>query len=200
MAAAAGMEVPWPEAAAIAGPTLDDQIAATGRELPQRPLVLGGCCCAHVGAVRELARRHGRLGVVWLDAHGDLHTPETSPSGNAWGMPLRMLIDAGDVAAGDVTLLGARNLEPEEEAFIAAAGLRTGIGELPERIYVAVDLDVLRPGELDVFMPEHGGPSLAELEAILARLPEPAGAGFTGLVRSERNEAHLPRLGAALGL
>jgi hypothetical protein len=200
MAAAAGMEVPWPEAAAIAGPTLDDQIAATGRELPQRPLVLGGCCCAHVGAVRELARRHGRLGVVWLDAHGDLHTPETSPSGNAWGMPLRMLIDAGDVAAGDVTLLGARNLEPEEEAFIAAAGLRTGIGELPERIYVAVDLDVLRPGELDVFMPEHGGPSLAELEAILARLPEPAGAGFTGLVRSERNEAHLPRLGGALGL
>jgi hypothetical protein len=200
MAAAAGMEVPWPEAAAIAGPTLDDQIAATGRELPQRPLVLGGCCCAHVGAVRELARRHGRLGVVWLDAHGDLHTPETSPSGNAWGMPLRMLIDAGDVAAGDVTLLGARNLEPEEEAFIAAAGLRTGIGELPERIYVAVDLDVLRPGELDVFMPEHGGPSLDELEAILARLPEPVGAGFTGLVRSERNEAHLPRLGAALGL
>ena len=115
-------------------------------------------------------------------------------------MPLRMLIDAGDVAAGDVTLLGARNLEPEEEAFVAAAGLRTGIGELPERIYVAVDLDVLRPGELDVFMPEHGGPSLGELEAILARLPEPVGAGFTGLVRSERNEAHLPRLGAALGL
>ena len=71
----------------------------SARELPERPLVLGGCCCAHVGAVRELARRHGRVGVVWLDAHGDLNTPESSPSGNAWGMPLRMLIDAGDVDA-----------------------------------------------------------------------------------------------------
>ena len=70
---------------------------ATARELPARPLVLGGCCCSHVGAVRELARRHGRIGVVWIDAHGDLNTPESSPSGNAWGMPLRMLIDAGDV-------------------------------------------------------------------------------------------------------
>ena len=200
MAAAAGMELPWPEAARIHEATLDDQVAVTGRELPQRPLVLGGCCCAHVGAVRELARRHGRLGVVWLDAHGDLHTPETSPSGNAWGMPLRMLIDAGDVAAADVTLLGVRSLEREEEAFIAAAGVQTGLRELPERIYVAVDLDVLRPGELDVFMPERGGPALGELEATLARLPRPAGAGFTGLVRTERNEAHLPRLAAALGL
>ena len=63
------------------------------------------------GAVRELARRHGRIGVVWFDAHGDLNTPESSPSGNAWGMPLRMLIDAGDVAPGDVTLIGARNLD-----------------------------------------------------------------------------------------
>ena len=45
------------------------------RELPARPLVLGGCCCSHVGAVRELARRHGRIAVVWLDAHGDLNTP-----------------------------------------------------------------------------------------------------------------------------
>ena len=70
------MALPWPEAASIDEETLDAQIAATARELPERPLVLGGCCCAHVGAVRELARRHGRLGVVWIDAHGDLNTPE----------------------------------------------------------------------------------------------------------------------------
>ncbi len=72
MAAAANMALPWPEAAVIDEATLDAQIEATARELPARPLVLGGCCCSHVGAVRELARRHGRLGVVWLDAHGDL--------------------------------------------------------------------------------------------------------------------------------
>ena len=41
----------------------------------------------------RLAARYGRLAVVWVDAHGDLNTPETSPSGNEWGMPLRMAID-----------------------------------------------------------------------------------------------------------
>ena len=62
MAEAAGDEPPWPEAATVAEETLEAQIEATARELPERPLVLGGCCCSHVGAVRELARRHGRAG------------------------------------------------------------------------------------------------------------------------------------------
>jgi arginase len=170
------------------------------RELPKRPLVLGGCCCSHVGAVRELARRHGRVAVVWLDAHGDLNTPESSPSGNAWGMPLRMLIDAGDVDARDVTLLGARNLDPPEEELIAATGIRRELGDLPDNVYVALDGDVIEPGDLDVFMPEPHGIPLAELEALLASIPRPVGAGFSGFVASARNRAALPRLGHALGL
>jgi hypothetical protein len=200
MAEAAGMSLPWPEAATVDEETLEAQNAATGRELPSRPLVLGGCCCAHVGAVRELARRHGRVGVVWIDAHGDLNTPESSPSGNAWGMPLRMLIDAGDVASEDVTLLGARSLDPPEEAFIAAAGIRRELGELPPNVYVALDCDVVEPGELDVWMPEPDGIPLGELEALLAGIPRPIGAGFTGLTASERNEEALTRLAHALGL
>jgi arginase len=200
MAGAALLELPWPEAAVIAEDSLDAQIATMGRELPTRPLVLGGCCCSHVGAVRELARRHGRVAVVWIDAHGDLNTPETSPSGNAWGMPLRMLIDAGDVQAGDVTLLGARNLDPPESAFIAAAGIRTILAELPPNVYVAVDLDVVEPAELDVFMAEPHGMTLESLEELLASLPAPLGAGFTGLVASDRNAVELVRLGHALGM
>jgi arginase len=200
MADAANMELPWPEAAVVDEATLDDEIAQVARELPARPFILGGSCCSHIGAVRELVRRHGRVGVVWLDAHGDLNTPESSPSGNAWGMPLRMLVDAGDVAAEDVTLLGARNLDPPEVAFVAEAGIRQELGPLPDRIYVALDLDVIEPGGLDVFMPEPGGPTLDELEALLQGLPSPVGAGFTGGLRTERNEALLPRLAAALGL
>jgi arginase len=200
MAAAAGMSLPWPEAAVVAEATLDAQIAVTARELPQRPLVLGGCCCAHVGAVRELVRRHGRIGLVWFDAHGDLNTPASSPSGNAWGMPLRMLIDAGDVAPDDVTLLGARNLDPPEAAFIAEVGIRVSLGELPDNIYVALDGDVADPDSLDVFMPEPDGFSLDRLETTLASLPRPVGAGLTGLRPSRRNEAALARLGHALGL
>ena len=166
MAAAARMDVPWPEAATIEEDTLEAQIDTIARELPERPFILGGCCCSHVGAVRELARRHGRLAVVWIDAHGDLNTPESSPSGNAWGMPLRMLIDAGDVAPEDV----------------------------------ALDCDVIEPPELDVFMPEPDGIPLAELEALLAGIKRPAGAGFTGAIPSARNERALARLGHALGL
>ena len=200
MAAGGHMALPWPEAATVDEDTLEAEIAAVARELPARPLVLGGSCCAHVGAVRELVRRHGRVGIVWLDAHGDLNTPESSPTGNAWGMPLRMIIDAGDVAPEDVTLLGARNLDPPEVEFIAEAGIRTELGELPDRIYVALDGDVLEPGDLDVFMPEPDGSRLTELEALLASLPRPVGAGFTGFTASSRNEAALPRLGHALGL
>jgi arginase len=200
MAAAAAMNLPWPEAATVAEETLAAQIAATERELPARPLVLGGCCCSHVGAVRELAKRHGRVGVVWIDAHGDLNTPESSPSGNSWGMPLRMLIDSADVAAADVTLLGARNLDPPEEEVIAAWGIRRDLGELPETVYVALDADVVDPPELDVFMPEPGGMPLERLEELLASIPAPAGAGFTGLTASARNEGALARLGHALGL
>ena len=200
MADAAGMALPWPEAASICEDTLEAQIEATARELPARPLVLGGCCCAHIGAVRELARRHGRIGVVWIDAHGDLNTPESSPSGNVWGMPLRLLIDAGDVQAADVILLGARSLDPPEAVFIEEAGIRRELGELPEKVYVALDADVVEPGELEVFMPEPGGMRLGELEALLASIPRPVGAGFTGLRPSPRNEQALARFGLALGL
>ena len=200
MAVAAAMPVPWPEAASIEERSLEEQIVATARVLPQRPLVLGGCCCSHVGPARELARRHGRIGIVWLDAHGDLNTPASSPSGNLWGMPLRMLIDAGDVRAEDVTLLGARNLDPPEVEFIAGAGVETELGRLPERLYVAVDGDVIDPPDADVFMPEPDGIPLVELETLLAELPGVIGAGFTGFLRSDRNEASLARLGHALGL
>jgi arginase len=200
VAEAARMDIPWPEAAVIEEASLDAQNEALARELPARPLVLGGCCCSHVGAVRELARRHGRLAVVYIDAHGDLNTPSSSTSGNLWGMPLRMLIDAGDVTTADVRLVGARSLDPPEEEFIAATGIRSDLGDLPERVYVALDCDVIEPGELDVFMPEPAGIPLEALEALLASIPTPVGAGFTGCVASARNETALARLGLALGL
>jgi arginase len=202
MADAAAMSVPWPEAASVEERSLERQIVVMGRELPVRPLVLGGCCCSHVGAVHELAHRHGQVGVVWFDAHGDLNTPESSPSGNAWGMPLRMLIDGGDVRAQDVVLVGARNLDPPEVEFIAAAGVRQELelADLPERVYVAVDGDVVDPPDADVFMPEPDGIPLARLETLLAEIPGVVGAGFTGFTRSERNEGILARLGHALGL
>ena len=98
------------------------QILVLASELPERPLVLGGCCCSHVGAVEGLATRHDRFAIVWVDAHGDLNTPESSPSGNEWGMPLRMILDSGAVDPTHVALVGVRDLDPPERDFIRDAG------------------------------------------------------------------------------
>jgi arginase len=205
MVEAAGLALDYPEVAVVEEETLAMQTLAVASDLAARPLVLGGCCCAHIGAVEGLAARHGHVGVLWLDAHGDLNRPEASPSGNQWGMPLRMLLDRGTIAAADVVLWGARNLDPPEEEFIAAEG----IGEDPvplldraDAVYVALDCDVLAPDELAVFMPEPGGPSLAELERLLAGVRESGklvGVGFTGLAPDPANVDKLGRLAAALG-
>ena len=205
IAAAASLPLPYPEAVVIEEETLEEQIATQMRNLPARPLVLGGCCCAHVGAIRGLATRPGRLAVVWFDAHGDLNTPETSPSGNAWGMPLRMAIDSGAVRAEDVALVGARSLDPPELAYMATTGIDDDVGRALDGcdcVYVALDCDVLLPGELAVFMPEPGGPTLTEAEQLLRDVADrlsPAGLGLTGL-RAEADPAALARLAAAAGL
>jgi arginase len=167
--------------------------------------VLGGCCCSHIGAVVGLTARHDRLGIVWLDSHGDLNTPETSPTGNAWGMPLRMLIDRGAVDPQDVALVGARNLDPPEVAFIAEVGIHDSAEAVLDRVdcvYVALDCDVFEPGELAVYMPEPGGPSIADVEKLLCGLRDRGavvGAGFTGLAPDPANVEKLERLSTALG-
>jgi arginase family enzyme len=209
MELAAQLPLPYPEAAVVAEETLAEQNLALATSLPERPLVVGGCCCAHVGAVEALESRHGRIAVIWFDAHGDLNTPESSPSGNAWGMPLRMLIDSGAVAAADVALVGARNLDPPEEEFIAESGLhvgREGIADALEGadgVYVAFDADSVEPGELQMFMPEPGGLTLDEVEAAFeetCRRSLVLGAGFTALAPDEGNVEPVTRLAAALGL
>jgi arginase len=205
MVEAASLPLDYPEVAVVEEETLAMQTLAVASDLPARPLVLGGCCCSHVGAVEGLAARHGRVAVLWLDAHGDLNTPETSTSGNEWGMPLRMLVDRGTIAATDVVLWGARNLDPSEEEFIAAAGIEDDPGPLLDRadaVYVALDLDVVDPDEAAVFMPEPGGPSLDELEQLLTNVRgsgKLVGVGFTGLTPDPANVEKLERLTAALG-
>jgi arginase family enzyme len=209
MAEAAGLPLPLPETGVVDEEALGEQTLALASDLPERPLVLGGCCCAHVGAVEGLAARHDRLALVWVDAHADLNTAETSPSGNLWGMPLRMLIDSGAVAARDVALVGARNLDPPEVEFIARSGIRTG-SEAVERatrevdcVYVALDADALEPGELSAYMPEPGGLSLAEAEHLLRDLATRktiVGAGLSGLRPDPGNVEPITRLVKALGL
>ena len=205
MIEAASLPLDYPEASVVEEDSLHAQTLAVASDLPQRPLVLGGCCCSHVGVVEGLSSRHDRLGIIWLDAHGDLNTPETSPSGNEWGMPLRMLIDGGAIDPNDVALIGARNLDPPEVEFIAAAGIHDNVEAVLDRVdcvYVALDCDVFAPGELAVFMPEPGGLTIAEVGKLFSGLRDRGvvvGAGLTGLAPDRANVEKLERLSAALG-
>ena len=205
MAEGARIALPYPEVAVVERDTLADQSAAVAEALAARPIVVGGCCCAHVGAVQGVARRVERLGIVWIDAHGDLNTPETSPSGNQWGMPFRMILDAGFVRPEDAALVGARSLDSPEVEFMAANGiddsLERALGAV-DATYVALDLDVLDPSEVDVLISEPDGPSADEVEALLGDIAGRtalAGIGLTGFLPTERNAALAARMLAAAG-
>jgi arginase len=205
MAEAAGIPLPYPEVAVVERGTLEEQTEAIAAALSTRPIALGGCCCTHVGAATGVASRVDRLAVVWIDSHGDLNTPETSPSGNQWGMPFRMLLDAGVVAPEDAALVGARNLDPPELEFAERHGIDDSLDRAlvgVDAAYVALDLDVLDPSEVDVLIPEPDGPSADEIEGLLKDLAGRttiAGMGVTGFLATERNAALAARMLRAAG-
>ena len=110
--------------------TLGRGDAAVGTRL----MILGGDCTAHAGAMAGLraARPSDRLAIAWFDAHGDFNTPDTTPSGNVWGMPFAMLCGRGDpdlVAAADgptvmeqdAALFGGQVLDETESRVLAAS-------------------------------------------------------------------------------
>ena len=119
------------------------------------PLVLGGdhSCALGTwrGALRALEGR-GALGLIWIDAHLDAHTPETTPSGNLHGMPLACLLGHGDGRlAGEprldprhVCVVGARSWEPAEAALLGRLGVRVIADEELRRRGLAAALDEAR--------------------------------------------------------
>jgi arginase len=153
-------------------------------------VTVGGDCGADLAPIAAAVRQWGAdLTVVWFDAHGDLNTPESSPSGAFHGMVLRTVL--GDGSPGLVpprplspmrtVLVGTRALDAPEEEFIAAAGIVSlapkevtpgaVVGAIATgKVYIHVDLDVLDPEVFDaVGYPEPGGLSLDQLtESIMA--------------------------------
>ena len=99
------------------------------------PIVLGGDHSIALGTLGGLASVYGPGGVLWLDAHGDLNTPETTPSGNVHGMPLAAALgrDLESFAseawplpaleAERVVLIGVRSLDEGERAFVRESGI-----------------------------------------------------------------------------
>jgi arginase len=158
-----------------------------------RPVSLAGDCCATIGVLAGLQQAGVAPVLVWLDAHGDFNTAETSPSGFIGGMPLAMIVGRGDQtltrAAGlapqpeaSVVLADARDLDPGEAVAVRESAVRhvAAVADLPQRLpasplYVHLDVDVLSPREAPAMRyPTAGGPTVAEACAVMESL---AGTG-----------------------
>jgi arginase len=153
-------------------------------------VTIGGDCAVSSAAITHAARG-GDIAVVWFDAHPDLNSPDSSPSGAFAGMVLRALVDDGVVPAERVLLAGARSWDPGEEAFVADTGMRAfAVDDLGDpaglvtaveesgaaSVYIHIDLDVLDPAEFDGLLdPEPFGLPVAGLvgaiKALTARFP-----------------------------
>ena len=174
-----------------------ETLAAIDQRRPARILTIAGTCGAELAPVTYLSERYkSDFAVVWLDAHGDLNTPQSSPSARFHGMILRTLMGDGapalaslvrrPVAPTQIVLAGVRSLDRDEATFISDAAIsRLGPSDLlvPDRIvgrlrsggftkiYVHVDLDVLDPVEFpDVLVPAPGGISASVLTETIQAL------------------------------
>ena len=102
----------------------------------QFPLILGGDHSIAIGTLAGLGDRYENLGVIWYDAHADLNTGETSPSGNIHGMPLAVSIGLGHeklvnirgfapkIKPENVVIIGARSIDPGERELIKEKGIK----------------------------------------------------------------------------
>src|SRR5690625_650061 len=100
------------------------------------PLILGGDHSIAIGSLAGISRHYDNLGVIWFDAHGDLNTEETSPSGNIHGMPLAVSLGLGHsklvnildyapkVKPENIVIVGARSLDPGEKEVIKERGIK----------------------------------------------------------------------------
>lgn len=117
------------------------------------PLVLGGDHSLSLGSIRGAAR-HRRLGVLWVDAHADFNTAETTPSGNIHGMPLAALCGLGDsrlvhlwgngqavIDPRRCAVVGARDLDAGEKRNLREAGVMVMSMEQVDRLGMVVALE-----------------------------------------------------------
>jgi len=159
---------------------------------PSEVFTLGGDCGIELPLVSYIASLYGNdLGIVWLDAHADANTPQTSPSGYFHGMPVRCLCGEGDghvcatgfsrIDPNSLVYVGARALDQPEIQWVREKNIPTLDGAddllkfLNERrfknIFVHLDLDVIDPVEFtSVACPTSGGLSVRHITSVLEML------------------------------
>lgn len=181
----------WPEALEVATDnfrilqaTYEDLLCAG-----DRPILAMSRCAVGLASVPVVARHRPDACLVWFDAHGDSNTPETSPTGYLGGMVISAatgLWDSGFGAGfdlGQVVLVGARDLDPAEQALIdsgrlkhvaAGEGVATRLADAVagRPVYIHLDCDVMEPGLVPTEYDAPDGLSFADLygcAVVLAR-------------------------------
>jgi arginase len=172
------------------------------------PIVLGGDHSIAIGSVPGVARGR-RVGVIWVDAHTDLNTPDTSQTGNIHGMPLAALCGLGDprlaarcLRPEDVVVIGARSVDPGERERIHELGMtvytmkdidRLGMARVAEEtiarlqglpaVHVSLDADALDPEVAPgVGTPVPGGLTYREAHLLMELLADAGTATSLDLV------------------
>jgi arginase len=173
---------------------LSDALAVLQQAAPDRAVTLGGDCGVETVPIGYAnLRANGQMALVWIDAHGDLNTPDSSPSKHYHGMVLRALCGEGDadfvacvlkpLTPDQVFMVGLRDLDAPEREFIQGKGiyhtpdidLPALIEEIRQRgysqVYVHFDMDGLNP---DVFpymsYPTSGGLTIEQITEMLVAL------------------------------
>ena len=121
------------------------EVASSCSDTPELPVFMGGDHSIAIGTVSGAACA-GPLGLIWIDAHGDFNTPETSPSGNIHGMPVAALVGRGHpdlvdlgyagpkLRPQEIAMIGIRDLDDPEREALAGAGIH---------VYTMRDIDEL---------------------------------------------------------
>ena len=208
------------------------QLKATAQRIsqvePDSIFMIGGTCASEIAPVSYLNKKFdGNLTVIWFDAHGDLNTPQTSPSKHFHGMPLRALLGECDTQIlqqsfsllhpDQVILAGTRDLDPEETNYIDShditlvpvASMEEVLTQLERRasknVYLHIDLDVLDPVEFPHLLYQvPNGASVGQLTELVTAIHDQFSVVGSSLVeyvpRNETAINDLQKLIAALGI
>jgi len=160
-----------------------DAQAILARRRPRRLLTAGGDCAVDIAAIDYLHGLHPDLTVIWIDAHLDANTPETSPSGSFHGMPVTAILGhapapmrekmGAPIPVERFRYVGVRVGDDGEQAFRREHGLALFDPGMPLTgpVHIHFDLDVLEPTEFPYLAwPEANGLAVADAIALVRRI------------------------------
>jgi arginase len=198
------LRVPVPESATIAEQNAKyfpiikavcDELADIVQNVVEKgsfPLVLGGDHSIAMGTIAGIARARGKApGVIWVDAHGDINTPLTSPTGNVHGMPMHFALEQHSVDPARMAFIGLRDVDDGEKRVIRELGVkaftmsdvdRLGMSRVVDEalgivadgensVHVSFDMDGVDPQEAPgVGTPVRGGITYREAHLLMERV------------------------------